>query len=296
MKYLLTGGNGFLGKYLAKSLASKGELIQLGRSPQSDISADFSQEIPSLPETDMVVHAAGTAHFIPKTPEEKALFHTVNVQGTEKLINRLSENTNLPKTFVFISSVAVYGLETGELIKEDTPLLGKTPYALSKIKAEELILDWGKKYGVVTFILRLPLIVGENAPGNLGAMQKAIQAGYYFRVGKGDSRKSMVLAEDIADLIPLLAEYEGGIFNLTDGVDPKISELDFIMASQVNKSVKVIPIALIKPFAKLGDKISLFPINTYRLEKLIGQLTFDSSKAKKELNWSPNPVLNWFSV
>lgn len=295
MKYLLTGGNGFLGRYLAKSLKFNGELIQLGRTSQADILVDFSKEIPSLPETDMVIHAAGSAHFIPKTPEESALFHTVNVKGTQKLLNRLSENTNLPKIFVFISSVAVYGQEAGDLIKEDAPLLGTTPYAVSKIKAEELILDWGKKYGVATFIFRLPLIIGENAPGNLGAMQKAIQAGYYFRVGKGDSRKSMVLAEDVAKLIPILTVEVGGIYNLTDGEDPKVSELDIAMAARLSKTVKVIPLALIKPFAKLGDKISIFPINSYRLEKLIGQLTFDCNKAKQELNWSPRPVTRWFS-
>lgn len=294
MKYLLTGGNGFLGKYLATSLQSNGELIQLGRSSQADVFGDFSKEIPTLPETDMVVHAAGTAHFIPKTPEEKVRFHTVNVLGTEKLLNRLSELVNLPKTFVFISSVAVYGLETGKLISEDAPLLGSTPYALSKIQAERLILEWGKKHGVDTFILRLPLIAGKNAPGNLGAMQNAIQAGYYFRVGTGDSRKSMVLAEDVARLIPLLTGYEPGIYNLTDGVDPKVSELDTVMAAKLKKKVKVIPLPLIRPFAKLGDLISLLPINSYRLEKLIGQLTFDCSKAKRKLNWSPKPVLGWF--
>jgi nucleoside-diphosphate-sugar epimerase len=296
MKILLTGGNGFLGKYLIKSLKSTGEVIQIGRSSSSDIIADFSKNIPSLPSVDMVVHAAGTAHIIPRTQEEKNLFHTVNVQGTKKLLDRLSKSPNQPKSFIFISSVAVYGLETGESIKEDFPLLGNTPYALSKINAERLILDWGKKYSVTVFILRLPLIVGENAPGNLGAMQKAIQLGYYFRVGKGESQKSMILAEDIARLIPGLVDHEGGIFNLTDGVDPKISELDSAMASQVKKTVKVIPLAFIKPFAKLGDKISLLPINTYRLEKLIGQLTFDCSKAKTELNWTPRSVLNWFSI
>lgn len=295
MIYLLTGGNGFLGKYLAKSLRSNGELIQLGRTSQSDIVADFSKEIPKLPVVNMVVHAAGTAHFIPKTLSEKELFFRVNVQGTEKLLNRLSENPTLPKTFVFISSVAVYGQDTGDLIKENAPLMGATPYALSKIKAEELILDWGKKNGVATFILRLPLIVGENAPGNLGAMQKAIQAGYYFRVGDGESRKSMVLAEDVAGWIPLLTGFKGGIYNLTDGADPKISELDSAIAAKAEKTVKVIPLALIKPFAKLGDLVSLLPINSYRLEKLIGQLTFDCTKAKRELNWSPRPILSWFT-
>lgn len=295
MKYLLTGGNGFLGKYLVKSLAYKGELIQLGRSSHSDIYVDFSREVPLVPETDMVIHAAGAAHFIPKTLEEKALFHTVNVQGTEKLLNRISENSNKPKIVVFISSVSVYGRDTGELITEEAPLLGTTPYAVSKIQAERLILGWGKKEGVSTVIFRLPLLVGENAPGNLGAMQKAIQAGYYFRVGKGDSCKSMVLAEDVARLVTTLSTSKGGIFNLTDGVDPKISDLDSAMADKLNKNVKVIPQAFIKPLAKLGDKISMFPINSYRLEKLIGQLTFDCSKAKQELNWSPTPVLDWFS-
>lgn len=295
MKCLLTGGSGFLGKYLVKTLQSKGELIQLGRTSQVDIVADFSLEVPALPETDIVVHAAGTAHFLPKTPEEKDLFFRVNVQGTEKLLNRLIENPKPPKTLVFISSVAVYGQESGDLIKEDTPVLGNTPYALSKIKAEELILKWGEKHGVATFILRLPLIVGDNAPGNLGAMQKAIQTGYYFRVGKGESRKSMVLAEDVARLIPSLSGYEGGIYNLTDGVDPRISELDSVIAAKAKKTVKVFPLAMIKPFAKLGDLIPILPINTYRLEKLTGQLTFDCNKAKIELNWSPRPVLGWFS-
>lgn len=294
MKYLLTGGNGFLGKYLAQSLISHGELIQLGRATQSDIVADFSQELPPLPVVDMVIHAAGTAHFIPKTRVEKELFFKVNVQGTEKLLNRISANQKLPKTFVFISSVAVYGQEIGDLIKENAPLMGTTPYALSKIKAEELILDWGKKHGVTTFILRLPLIVGENAPGNLGAMEKAIQAGYYYRVGKGESPKSMVLAKDVAELIPTLSGFEGGIYNLTDGVDPRISELDSAIAAKAKKSVKVVPLALIQPFAKIGDLFSILPINTYRLEKLSGQLTFDCTKAKIELNWSPNPVLGWF--
>lgn len=295
MKYLLTGGTGFLGEYLVKSLSSTGELIQVGRSPQSDIFVDLSKDIPLLPQADIVVHAAGTAHFIPKTKEQIALFQKVNVQGTEKLLKRLSEKDTLPKTFVFISSVAVYGKDTGELIKEDAALLGNTPYAVSKIEAERLITEWGKKHEIVTFILRLPLIVGENAPGNLGAMQKAIQGGYYFRVGKGEARKSMVLAQDIAQLIPKLTPFKGGVYNLTDGINPKVSDLDSSMAAQLNKSVKVIPEALIKPLAKIGDIFSIFPINSYRLEKLTGQLTFDCSKAKQELNWCPNPVLNWFS-
>jgi nucleoside-diphosphate-sugar epimerase len=295
MKILLTGGSGFLGKYLLRSLEAKGKVIQAGRSSNTDLILDFSKEMPKLPLVDMVVHAAGTAHFVPKTKEKEALFHAVNEQGTMRFLESLEKNSKLPKTFVFISTVAVYGLELGNLINEDSPLQGNTPYALSKLKAEKFVWNWGKRNGVNTFILRPPLIVGENAPGNLGSMQKAIKHGYYFRVGDGESRKSMVLAEDIADLIPRLYTLKGGIYNLTDDYNPKISELDTAIANMLHKSVRTIPQSIIKPFAKLGDMVPVLPINTYRLEKLVGELTFDCSKAKRELYWTPKPVLDFYT-
>ena len=55
----------------------------------------------------------------------------------------------------------------------------------SKIDAEAEVVSWCKKNDVEFLILRLPLISGPNPPGNLGALYKAIQKGYYFRIGKG---------------------------------------------------------------------------------------------------------------
>ena len=295
MKYLLTGASGFLGKYLLQTLIQKGTVTTLGRSTGSDIKADFQHELPPVPEVDMVVHAAGTAHFLPTTKEEISLFFNVNVKGTKRMLDRLAENKTLPAVFVFISSVAVYGKDCGSLIDENSETLGKTPYAESKLKAEQMILEWGKKHKVKVFILRLPLIVGENPPGNLGAMQKAIRKGYYFRIGNGDARKSMVLAEDIANLIPDLFNFKEGIYNLTDRVDPKICELDVAIGQKWKKSVKEIPMSLVKLFAKIGDRFGFFPVNTYRLEKLTAELTFDSTKAVEYLKWNPRAVLTWVS-
>ena len=84
-------------------------------------------------------------------------------------------------------------------------MLGGTPYADSKIQAEELLREWGKLNNVNMLILRLPLLVGENPPGNLGSMIRAIKKGYYFRIGDGSARRSMVLAEDIAEVVRLAA-------------------------------------------------------------------------------------------
>lgn len=291
MKILLTGASGFLGKILKEELTPFHEIITLGRKPENDISNDLRKEIPEVPEVDMIIHAAGKAHVIPKTEQEKKEFFKVNEKGTENLLKSI-EKIN-PKIFILISTVAVYGKEKGENIDEEEPLFGDTPYALSKIKAEKLVMEYGERNSIKTLILRLPLIIGPNAPGNLGAISKAIQKGYYFRLGKGEARKSMVLASDIGQLINRW-NGEDGVFNLTDGFHPSLSELDTYMAKKSNKKVRSVSPEFLTIISKVGDFIPGFPLNSYRLRKLSDSLTFSDSKARQELNWKPKSVIGNF--
>jgi nucleoside-diphosphate-sugar epimerase len=296
MKILLTGGSGFLGKHLIETLKGSHEIITVGRSGQNNILADLTTELKmDLPQCDLIVHAAGKAHSIPKTKEEIQEFYSVNVVGTANLLNAISFSEKFPKAFILISSVSVYGLDQGTFISETTPLNGNTPYAESKIAAEKLALEWGERHGINVVILRLPLIIGKDAPGNLGAMIKAIRKGYYFRIANIQVRKSMVLAEDIGNFIPSLVD-KSGIYNLTDGIDPFYTEFDSYLAAQLGKRIFSIPLSPIKQLAKLGDRVPGFPLNTYRLQKLNSSLTFDQQKAVRELNWSPRPVIGSFKI
>lgn len=103
---------------------------------------NIADTVPTLNESfDVVLHAAGKAHVVPKSGEERKLFFDINYQGTVNLCKEL-ELSGIPKAFIFISTVAVYGLDFGENITEDHPLNGYTPYALSKIQAEEFLTDW----------------------------------------------------------------------------------------------------------------------------------------------------------
>ena len=290
---LLTGNTGFLGRNISKCLQDQYNITSLGRTESSDIKCDIAKEIPAITRKyDHIIHCSGMAHFVPKNKVDKSLFFKVNFEGTKNLVRGLeNSNMSLPISFIFISSVAVYGVENGINISEEEQLKGSTPYAQSKILAEKFLLDWGMKTGVNVSILRLPLISGSRPPGNLGAMIKGIKTGKYFRIGNGNVRKSLVRAVDLAQFIPKLSQYPG-IYNLTDGYHPTFRELENKIAGHFNKKIISLPKNLVRVLAKLGDYSKRFPINSDDFYKITSNLTFSDKKARSIFNWNPNPVLN----
>ena len=298
MKTLLTGANGFLGRYIYEHLKNNCVLEILGRGSIYNYNCDLAIEIPALgKDIDIVIHAAGRAHSVDKTSLEKQAFFDVNFKGTQNLLRGVVECQSLPKAFVFISTVAVYGRESGVNISENAPLLAKDPYGLSKIQAELLVIEWCKKNNVICTILRLPLLAGANPPGNLGAMIEGIKKGYYVNIAGGRSQKSIVLASDVAKCILKVSEI-GGIYNLTDGYHPTFKELSRTICLQLDrKFVLNMPLFLAKSLAKIGDLVGdSFPINSIRLSKIIEPLTFDDSKARRAFGWNPSGVLEGINI
>lgn len=295
MNILITGSTGFLGKKITEVLNIH-NINSLSRS-RSTYNFDISTEVPIFKDVfDLVVHSAGKAHSIPKTDLEKNAFYDINVLGTRNLLEGLLK-VGVPKRFVFISSVSVYGLVEGENINECAPLLAEDPYGKSKIEAENQVYNWCNEHNVVGTILRLPLIVDRDAPGNLGAMIKGIKKGYYFNIAGGNAKKSMVLASDIAECI-LKASEVGGVFNLTDGVHPTFKELSSYISKKIGKSyVPNLPLPIAYLLSKIGDILgNYFPINSNKLLKITSSLTFDDTKAKVVFGWHPKPVLEDFNL
>ena len=296
LKILLTGADGFLGSYIKKK-PSLHEFYSLSRY-SSDFSFDLSMFIPTFNKIsfDCVIHAAGKAHSLPKNKSEIQEFYQVNVLGTQNLLEGLTRS-GLPKYFVFISSVSVYGIHVGRNIDETTPLVALDPYGISKIEAERIVLDWCKQHKIVCTILRLPLIVGSNPPGNLGSMIEGIQKGYFFNIGGGKAKKSMVLAEDVANFILKVAEF-GGIYNLTDGYHPSFKELSNHISIQLGKGKpKNMPLWVARLLATFGDFLgNKAPLNTNKLNKITSDLTFDDNKARDKFGWNPKQVLEGFRI
>lgn len=221
----------------------------------------------------------------------------VNYQGTLNLLKGLEFCRTLPRQFIFISTVAVYGLDKGDHISEDHPLNGETPYAKSKILAEEAVIKWCEEHRVLYVILRLPLVVGLNPPGNLAAIYKAIKSRQYLKITGNQARKSAVLAEDIAMLIPKL-EGKQGVFNLTDGLHPYFKDIESAIEIATGRRIKAsLPVFIMHGFAWFGNLLKLVrlpaPLTTSTLKKMLSTLTFSDEKARKELGWKPRPVTEW---
>ena len=296
-KLLFTGASGFLGYNIRPILERSYDVHTIGLTDDDDIKINIAKEVPPInTHYDVVLHAAGKAHVVPKTEAEKQVFYDVNYQGTINLCKAL-ENAGIPKVIVFISTVAVYGCEFGENIDEYHPLKGDSPYAKSKIMAEEYLTQWCLDHQVRLAILRPSLLAGKNAPGNLGAMVNGIKKGFYMNIAGGKVRKSVLMAEDIARLLPLLEE-KGGIYNVCDTRQPTFGEISMSVAKQLGKRRPInIPYWMAWCMAKVGDLLgSKAPINSYKLEKMTKSLTFSNEKARKELGWEPLDVLENYKI
>ena len=297
MTLLFTGASGFLGNNIIHLLNGTYNIISVGLSPQDTYLVDIATDIPTFIDAfDVVFHAAGKAHSVPKTEAEKRLFFDVNLQGTKNLCTAL-ERSGIPKAFIFISTVAVYGCDSGENITEEHPLNGTTPYALSKIKAEKYLEGWCAMHNVKLSILRPSLIAGPNPPGNLGAMIRGIRNGKYLSIAGGKARKSVLMVQDIANLLPMLIE-KGGIYNVCDSYQPSFRELEMVICKQLNKKRPIsIPYWLAKSMAVIGDCLGeKAPINSLKLRKITSSLTFSNEKAVRELKWKPMNVLETFLI
>lgn len=297
MKLLFTGASGFLGSNICSLLNNKYIVSTIGLTSRDDYCVNIAKDIPTLSDSyEIILHAAGKAHSTPKTEEEKQLFFDVNLQGTKNLCVAL-ERTSIPKAFIFISTVAVYGCDYGDNITEEHPLNGMTPYALSKIQAEQYLQEWCNKHHVTLGIIRPSLIAGPNPPGNLGAMINGIRNGKYFSIAGSIARKSVLMVQDIANLIPLLAE-QGGIYNVCDTYQPTFRELESVICRQLGKSMPLsIPYWLAKSMAVVGDCLgSKAPINSLKMNKITKSLTFSNEKAMRELGWKPMNVLENFKI
>lgn len=303
-KCLLTGYPGFLGTSLYQQLHNEYEIHSLGLAGtqgENHTFVDLSKGVPAICDTkyDLVIHAAGKAHVNPQTAAERESFDLVNHVGTRNLLKALEALDGLaeaPGALILISSVAVYGRDEGERIAETASLDAVDSYGLSKIKAEEAVLSWDQQETTIG-ILRLPLVVGPNPPGNLGRLLHAIEKGRYFNVAGGKAKRSLVWIEDIGPFIVKLAA-KGGTYNLTDGHDISFADLSQRLCKCMDRKMSPsLPKWIARTLAVGGDVAGRctrmkMPFDSLAFRKMTSDLTFSCDDAIVDFDWEPTPVLD----
>lgn len=288
-----------MGRNIIKKVSQNHNIIKIGREPNDDIYFDFlsgnfkiKSKLNNL-EFDVFFHLAGKAHDFEKKNEHD--YNLINYENFKKLINLLDLSKIKFSNIIYFSSVSVYGLESGEEIDESHALNAVDSYGASKINAEKFLIDYSQNQKINLLILRLPLVIGKNAPGNLKRMLEYLKLNKFFLLNGGKARKSMVYINDISNNIENWVS-KNGIYNLTDNYNPSFKEFTYKYCD-INKLKlpKNIPFPLSVIISLIGNIINSFvsfPLNIQIYRKLTKNLTYNSNKAKEELNWNPTKVLN----
>jgi nucleoside-diphosphate-sugar epimerase len=191
MRIMVTGAGGFVGKALVEWLAAQGHAVRaITRQIVPDIAtADWA---PLLVEIDAVVHLAARVHQLrEKSADPLAEFRRINRDATLRLAEAAIAAGN--QRFVFISSVKAATESTGlQPIDEDQPANPVDPYGISKLEAEQGLLALAGQGDFEPVILRVPLVYGPGAKGNMRTLFTLVRLGMPLPLGSIDNRRSLI--------------------------------------------------------------------------------------------------------
>ncbi len=208
MKVLVTGASGFLGSHLVEMLSARGDevcaLVQPGQKAawlralpgveivQGDIT-DISSLKSAVPGCERVYHLA--ARTGPWGAE--AVYHAVNVQGTENVIMAAMEAG--VQRIVHTSSITVYGHHPRGLVTEDNPYHAEdNPYSRTKIEGEQLAFKLVRERGAPVVVVRPAWIYGPRDLASFGRFVALVHSGKGFLLGRGDNQVPVVYVRDVA--------------------------------------------------------------------------------------------------
>ena len=202
-KVLITGANSYIGmsfeSYIKQQFSAEYEIDTVDMIDGSWREKDFSGY-------DAIFHVAGIAHQ-KETRENAELYYRVNRDlAIETAIKAKNEGVG---QFVFLSSMSVYGKETGVITRSTEPT-PKTNYGKSKLQAEQQILPLADEHFRVA-VLRPPMVYGNGCRGNYNALARfALKLPLFPRV---NNQRSMVYIENLCEFVRLvLDENDSGIY------------------------------------------------------------------------------------
>ncbi len=244
MKYVVTGGAGFIGSHIVKFLVGEKHTVividnlQVGTKKRLESikeKIDFHQtDILNFDEVEKIVQGAdGVFHqaaltSLPESFEKPEEYHNVNVNGTENIF-KLSKKYGFK--VVYASSSSVYGEVKKIPISEDFEKNPLNPYAETKLQDELLALKYSK-LGSKIIGLRYFNVFGKGQTGSYAGVitkfiNKVIQKESPEIFGKGNQIRDFVSVEDVvqANYLAMTNNVSAGFFNIGTGKTYSILEI-----------------------------------------------------------------------
>jgi len=300
-KILVTGASGFIGKSLCKTLMDLNRSVvgvvrkkpyfsekindiykQLG---DIDVNEKWKKE---LKNQDCVVHCAGRAHISNKTSESKKeleKYRLINVEATKILAKQCAEAG--VKRFIFLSSIGVHGKFTDKHkpFSISDNINPKENYAISKLEAEQALIEISAKTGLEVVILRIPSVYGKGSKGNFSRLLKLIKLGLPLPFDRIKNKKSFIGIDNLIDVIIKCSDsYEaaGKTLLVSDEQDLSTTDLLRHMASSMGQKIYLfyVPIFLLNFFSQIFGRKK-------EIDQLVRSLVIDISYTKAILNWKP---------
>jgi nucleoside-diphosphate-sugar epimerase len=298
MRWAITGGAGFLGLHLARRLLSDDQQVRtLDLAPLDDEQLeraveelrgdvrDAADAARLVDGADVLVHAAAA---LPIQASRDAI-HSVNVDGAAVTLGAALEAG--VKRAVLISSTAVYGVPKHHPIAEDAPLVGVGDYGESKIDAEHVALDAGRR-GLEVVILRPKTFVGPERLGVFEILFDWIREGRRIPIlGDGSNRYQLLAVEDLveASVAAATADVAGETFNVGATEFGTVrSDLEALIAHARSSSrLRPVPARPAELALRVLELARLSPLAEWHYRTAHRDSFVDVSKAQRLLGFAP---------
>jgi len=258
LNWCVTGGSGFIGRHLIKYLLKNNlakkiynlDLIEYNFKDNRVIYhyCDIRKKInETINDIDILIHLAALA----KEPGYKwnEYFET-NYYGTKNVIN-FAERAKI-KFIIFTSTIMVYGPSEISL-KEDDLKFPDTAYGISKLLAEETLMNWKAcRTDRKLKIIRPGIVFGKDENANMTRLFNSIKNFYFFYPGRKDTIKGIIYIKDLINFIH---------FCLSDNTDNVVYNL--VIPNQV--TIKDI----VDTICKLFNLRRIIPVFPFRLLHLV---------------------------
>jgi UDP-glucose 4-epimerase len=261
MRFLVTGGAGFLGAALANRLAQDENQVRViddlsaGDPKRLDERVLFSRgDVADRPklwtllqDVDCVYHLAARV-LVSESILYPRQYNEVNVGGAVSVMEAMRDAG--VRRVVLTSSGAVYGEQASQPVREDQTPNPQSPYAVSKLAAEYYVRTIGALWGIETVILRIfnAYGPGQNLPPSHPPvaprfLKQALGGGSLVIFGGGGQTRDFVYVDDVVEALVVsatAADVDRRVINVGSGRETSINALAALVAEVTGQKVNLL--------------------------------------------------------